>query len=620
MSWSVILEGFVGEGSLVASQLPVIERFETEPMCAEMLARFIAYMDQPVFRAAKNRLAILGPSTEGLVKQLRNIGADFETVRSLDSRWPVTLLDLNAMKDVPDPILLRTYMENGGVVLVHRLRPEHQAWIEKVAGKTVHIAVQPYQGWVDRQMLERRDGLVTGMNNLDLYWRSLVEGGGYNSTAQVSGGVTLGKERGQTLYVVRIDGVKDYLFPGGLLEVPVGRGRLVIDQLKWELSSKDMLCGSPSRVISILLGNLGLRQKEAVPKPVMPAGVKYEPIDISPFANLPLADEKAGDGEGWCDLGSAADMRGFPTGSVRLKGVPFAVPAGAKNALCLRVSSAWIGALSKFPESISIPVRKAQVAGLVFLHTGGWTQGTECFGRREIEYADGTKEIIRLDGSNMADWNYGRDEFFDEEGTATVVAWKGANGQYPTVRVYMTTWLNPHPDKEIRQVTLSNTGVGESQWSFIPHLGLTAAVFPSGGAPVSQKAAGPGSRRDPARSSALFKEAGTLSEAGKDKDAVARLEEALKADDSNTGAWMALSALHAKTSTVDEFKALFTRWTKAEPNNYQAYNALGRFLEEQKLDAEAIAAYKRSLEIEWNQPFIMQAAERLDKKLKPGEK
>jgi Tfp pilus assembly protein PilF len=118
----------------------------------------------------------------------------------------------------------------------------------------------------------------------------------------------------------------------------------------------------------------------------------------------------------------------------------------------------------------------------------------------------------------------------------------------------------------------------------------------------------------------LFKEAGTLSEAGKDKDAVARLEEALKADDSNTGAWMALSVLRAKTATVEEFKALFARWTQAEPNNYQAYNALGRFLEEKNLHAEAFAAYKRSLEIEWNQPFILQAAERMDKKLKPGEK
>ena len=620
MSWSVLLEIYMGKGSIVATQLPLTECLDTEPMSGEMFKRIIAYMSKPVFRSAESRLAILGNSTEAVNQQLKNIRADYATVSSLDNKWPVTLLDMNAVKEVPEAASLRSYAENGGTLILHRIRPEHQAWLENVTGEKVNIAVQPYQGWADRQMLDRRDGLAKGMNNMDLYWRSLVPGNAYNCTLQVSSGVQLGKERGQALYLVKVEGIKDYLFPGGLAEVPIGKGQIVIDQLKWELSDKDMLCGSPARYISTLLGNLGIHQKDAQPKPVLPAGVKYETVDIAPFANLALTDEKVGDGTGWCDWGPEADLKDLPTGKVNDFGIPFDVPKGAKNAICLRVNPVWLKSLSTFPDTVCIPVNKSNVAGLIFLHTGGWANGTECFGRREIEYSDGTKEVMQLDGSNMADWNYGRDDFLDEEGTTTVVAWKGANEQYPTTRVYMTTWFNPHPEKEIRQVTITNAGIDEKKRSFIPHLGLTAAILPSAQNLAAKKYISANAIRDSVKSNALLKEAATMIDAGKDKEAVVKLEEALKADDANTGAWMALGALRAKTASIPEFKELFGRWTKAEPDNYQAYNALGRFLEEKKLDAEAFAAYKKSLEIEWNQPLIGQASERLDKKLKPGEK
>ena len=62
-------------------------------------------------------------------------------------------------------------------------------------------------------------------------------------------------------YVVKVDGVADYLFPGGLVDVPVGKGRVIVDQLKWELSDKEMICGSPARVLSMLLTNLRVARK-----------------------------------------------------------------------------------------------------------------------------------------------------------------------------------------------------------------------------------------------------------------------------------------------------------------------------------------------------------------------
>jgi hypothetical protein len=608
MNWAALLEMTTGAGSVVATQLRLTEVFEQEPMCAEVLRRLLDYMNAPPFRKPTQRLAVLKGAGDTVIKRLKDVRAEFEVVGNLDDQRPVTLLDLNAAQTLPEAAAIRAYADKGGTLIVHRANPSHRAWLEAVTGRKVAVNIQPYQSWVDRQALDRRDGLAAGLNNLDLYWRTLVVGEGPDATFQVSNGVRLGKERGQTLYVVTVDGVKDYLFPGGLAEVPIGQGRIIIDQLKWDVSDKDMVSGSPARVVSTLLYNLNVNHKEMTPKPVLPKGVIFAPVDLSGLANLSFRDDKAGDGQGWLDWGPDADLRDFPTGKVSLCGVPFQVPAGDRNAVCLRVTPGFNKALSTLPDRIVIPVGGTNVAGLVFLHTGGWANGSQCFGRREIEYTDGTREVISLDGSNVADWNYGRDEFLDEEGTTTLVAWKGASAKFATTRVYLTTWVNPHPAKAIRQVVISNAGLDESMWRFIPHLALTVALQPSHVIPVAQ------AQRDTPGSATRLKEALALLAAGKTTEAAVPLEAALQADDRNSGAWIALTELRARTDTVEAFTVLCRRWFAAMPENYQAHNVLGRFLEGKGRIPEATAEYRASLVIEWNQPFIMQALERLGKK------
>ena len=52
------------------------------------------------------------------------------------------------------------------------------------------------------------------------------------------------------------------------------------------------------------------------------------------------------------------------------------------------------------------------------------------------------------------------------------------------------------------------------------------------------------------------------------------------------------------------------------PQNYEAHNVLGRFLEKKGKLADALSEYRQSLKIEWNQPPIMQAAKDLEGKIK----
>ena len=622
-SWAEVLEFYFGRGSILASQLELTGDFNTDPMAAELLKRMVAYLEQPVFRGMEESpvsmgrpdlpMAVLGGASPEVLTRLAEVRADYVTVACAPQAAtanaavpPVTLIDLGTDKAPADAAAWRDYALRGGTVLVHRVTPRDQAWLESLTGAKVGIQVQPYKAFDDRQILQRRDGLATGLSNLDLYWRTQTPGEGPGDYWQVSCGVEKGMERGQVRYVVRVEGATEYMFPGGLLEVPVGKGRVVVDQIKWEMPDKDMICGSPNRCISVLLTNLGVTRKLPVPRPTLPKDVTYEPIDISAVANCGFKDDKAGDGIGWLDWGPEMDLRSFPTGKVRLDGVPYLVPTGDKNAIVLRTNH--VKSLEKYPDSVTVPVNKGRVAGLLFIHTGGWAHGLEPYGERQIEYGDGTKEVIRINETNSGDWNPGTDSFPNEEGTTTTVAWKGANERYPVIRVYQTLWVNPHPEKAVKQVVISDAGLADKDLRFLAHLGVTAAMLPS-------ETASPAAR-DSAKSRALFLEASALNEKKQTKEAAAKLQSAIDSDDQNTAAWTALTDIRSRTDDTDAFAGLCEKWAKAMPRNYQPHNVMGKYLESKGKLAEALAECRKSMEIEPNQPPVWADMERLNKKLK----
>jgi Tfp pilus assembly protein PilF len=174
--------------------------------------------------------------------------------------------------------------------------------------------------------------------------------------------------------------------------------------------------------------------------------------------------------------------------------------------------------------------------------------------------------------------------------------------------VYKTLWVNPHPDKRIDKIVLTNAGLPDTQWRFVPHLAITLAMAPTGSA---LKPTG-----DAAKAKALISEATSALESKDTPKAITKLEQAIAADGANTGAWQLLTSLRAKTDEAKTFIALCRRWMAADPKNYQPYNALGAFLEQHGQAEEALKLYKRSLEIEWNQPPTAEAVRRLDSALK----
>jgi Flp pilus assembly protein TadD len=76
-----------------------------------------------------------------------------------------------------------------------------------------------------------------------------------------------------------------------------------------------------------------------------------------------------------------------------------------------------------------------------------------------------------------------------------------------------------------------------------------------------------------------------------------------------------LTEIRSASDGVEAFTSLCKRWFTAMPTNYQAHNVLGKYLESKGKPADALAEYKKSLELEWNQPPTIESKVRLEKLL-----
>jgi hypothetical protein len=605
MDWTPLFEIYHGKGSFLACQLPLIESNDTEPMCNELLTRIINYLAKPIFRHPKQKLSVLSGARDRILKQMDEIKLEYDLTSKLPDESQTLFIDCSVASMSFQSTQLKKWLTAGGTLFLHKVTPEHKALLEKLTARKVTISPPLWQAFDDRQIIHSPAAPLAGLNNLDLYWRENHHGENFHALWQVS--LAPRNPHYQVNYIVSMDGCDDMLFPGGFHSLQVGKGRLVVNQINFEHDK--FPAERVKRFLSMVMTNLEIRQFPPELKPSLPSNIRFEPIDISKQANRSFRDPQAGDNAGWLDWGAGADLRSFPTGKTHFQNIPFLVPQGDKNAIFLRSSKRET--LANYPADVMIPVNKKNVAGLYFLHTAGWAYGSSPFGERIIKFADGSEEKIRLNENNMADWNPGKDNFPKEKLTTTTVAWEDATPQFPLIRVYKTLWVNPYPEKTIASVTLSNKSLPPKQWRVIPHFGLTAAILQSDKTPLGNN--------EVEKSERLFQEALIQIEKGNQKTAVSLLEESLKNNPRNTGSWLSLTSIKSQSASIKEFTDLCKRWAKSEPKNYQSFNVLGEFLTNNGNYEDALKAYKISLKIEWNQPFVNVALENLNEKINKSE-
>ena len=602
MDWNQLLECYRGQGSYLLCQLPLVTKYDVEPMAREMLARIITYeANEAAFRSPTRSLVVAGESGGAVAGRLRDMGVKFQIAKANDPMDAQAILLVDAAtlpKDFAVPQAWKEALAQGATILVHGAAPTQTTLLESMAGKTVQMAVQPYAMWEGRGFRNGFTWLTAGLSHIDLYWKDYDGSEGAVAQAEQP------KHKIEDLcyWSVKADGAVEHVYPGALVEIPVGKGKLIVDQIRWETTNKK-LDRLTVRVVSALMTSLNIGIAPYATPRSLPANVVYKPVDLSSFCNRGFKDDAGDDGKGgWPDQGPKADMREFPTGDQNFGGVPFAI--GKEPRTCIVLKSNRRPFPDLYPDEATIPLG-FNVEGLCFLHSTSWG-GQEPTGRYQIQYADGTvAEIVLMENENILGWNRAPSEFPRERGTRSGVVWTGATDLFPSICVCRMLWVNPKPDVPVKAVRFSNP-----TRNLCPVLiGITAAVKP-GKADLDAVAVAQAKARE------YLKKGITAIDAGKDADARMALQESIKADPKLDAAFQRLCELEERGHDEKAVLAAYKAWAAAGARTPLPYNKIGEILERQGDTKGALDAYTKSLEVEWNQPPIIEAKSKLNLQLK----
>ena len=592
-----LMEMYRDKGLYLLCQLSLVEKYGTEPMARELLARVLRYSGgKDAFRSPVKRLRLMAARNSVLERKMKDTGIAYDLV-SPDSGLDVNSPTMVEGGTTPAPANLaswKSYLSDGATLLVTNATAQDAKWLSDLAGAAVNITVPRYRMWEGRGCRNGFDVLTAGLSQLDLFWKR------YDALACTVEDPSFMIEQLQNASA-EIAGSRELVFPGALVEAKVGKGQIVLDERRWT-TTNDKLESLAGRNLSALA--LGLNVAVAMPAPprALPADITYRPIDLTPCANRSFADDVADDGKGgWTDQGPDADLRSFPTGKQSFGNVPFTIGSGAKSIVVL--ASENRPGKENMPWDVTVPIGGV-VEGLYFIHGAAYCGDGQNVGIYHVNYADGsTEDIPVIGGRNVRDWadpNTGG--FARERQTRTVVAWTGKCKAFPSTSVYMMLWVNPLPDKPVVSVRFSNP----TRQGVIGLIGLTA---------VSKKGA-----NEPtvplAQTQQVLKQAQEAIKSGKTDLAKSLLKKAIAASPEFMDAHQALADLCEQGGKDDELLEVYRQWTGAGAKTPLPWNRLGEILEKRKDYKGALEAYKRSLKIEWNQPPALEAKARLEKLVK----
>jgi len=592
LEWVQMMELYRGKGNYFLSQFPLVANYYQEPMARELLSSTLKYAGgKDLFRSPINKLGLIAQKNGELEQRLKSLRADYELLgpETVPASGGIYMVEGGIVPDAQAITVWKKGLSDGATIVLCNARPEDAAWIENLAGKHVRITVPKYRMWEGRGYRDGFDPLTAGLSHLDLFWKKYF----WNGHTSESPEYIIEQYQNAS---AEIPAARELIFPGALLDLKVGSGRLVLDQRRLT-TDQQSLKGMAKRNLATLLLGLNVAIAPAPVKPELPRDITLRPIDISPYANRALFDDVGEDGKGgWSDQGPDTDLRSFPTGEQDFHGVPFAIGNSDRSIIVL--ASENRPDKQNLPLEVTVPIA-SKVEGLYFLHSSAYSGGEVAL--YEIEYEDGkTIEIPLVSDENIRDWaSYNTGDFPNDNETETVVAWTGTCKMFKKISAFMMLWVNPHPETPVKSVRFVN-----KRKKCVPMLiGMTAAI-----------------RRDPVETSAnlaraqeILKDAKIKLEEKKNDIAKKLLNEAVSISPELMEAQEMLADICEKAGNEDELIRTYRRWTRANPHTPGPWNRLGELLEKRKDYKGALEAYKRSLEVEWNQPPIIEAKTRMDK-------
>lgn len=597
-----LMEQYVGKGLYMLCQMPVVAKYDEEPMARELLARIVRYTGsgQPYMNPSGTLQAVVADDSP-MVKRLDSVEASFNVTKldaKLDPKAPL-LIEAEIARKATDAqrANLASYIKAGGTAVVSCPTPEDEAWVTALAGTDVKFTLQKYITWRGRAMRIGYSPLTAGISHLELYWKNYDKA---ESAGGQSDNYSLTIEPIQD-FSVSAAGARELVWPGAMLELKVGSGTLVIDQRRLN-TVNPKLATHATRNTSALLMGLGVKMDPAMPKRSLPKEIAYRTIDLTQFANRSFIDEQADDGKGgWTDQGPGADLRTFPAGKYSLHGVPFVIGKDPNN--CIVLASAQRPGADKMPREVVVPIGYP-IEGLDFLHANALTPAGKTAAVYQVIYEDGSTFEIPLKGEvNIRDWSSRPAGFSQEKNTSSTIAWTGSCEMYKIVAAYKMRWVNPRPEVAVKAMRFYKT----DDMQGVPILmGLTSITKPQAKKLTDDE-------KKQVRQLIVDSDKAT-----KAKDiATARklLQQALAIDPMSWDSYQKLADILEQKGSEDELLAFYRSWVRNGATVPLPYNRIAQILEARKDLNGALEYLTRSLQVEWNQPPVIEDKKRLEQTL-----
>ena len=178
---------------------------------------------------------------------------------------------------------------------------------------------------------------------------------------------------------------------------------------------------------------------------------KYRTIDIRKWANWSQVDERLLDGRGWVDKGTNYDLRRMPTGKVEFSEVPFEVLSpknnGGRSVVLLQNLAQSAGGWPGAHRQVQIPI-DSSVASLTFLRAT--MQGGGPPPKYEALYEGEGYTPVPIVHTG---WN-GGGKLRSATRRGVWPAWMGDAPCGDLVVLYAYEWVNPHPEKKVKAVSI----------------------------------------------------------------------------------------------------------------------------------------------------------------------
>jgi hypothetical protein len=483
-----LLEEFDGKGSYLLCQMLLTEKADVAPQATVLWQNLLDYLAMPAPVRIGGQTALLAGTNASLRVALDASQLVYEdlTGRTGDlkpGQFRVAIVDAASALDAALVEPLKAFAQSGGKVMICGAAPDKQALLESLLGiKLQFFPVAKEPGDTQSRVLRTAGGgLLAGISNHEFLWATKD----YLNQMRREGwwwydcGPRPADEWIAAYFCLPVaaDAAKAVALtrPCALLQVPADKGVFLLNQLRLDQPAADVE-PTVARLRSLLLNNLGCTLRSpgggANARAQRLANYQFMPIDLTPYANRGLKDDKAAGIIGWSNQGEN-DMRSLPTGRQSFAGVPFAIAAPKSAVVLYSISATGNKELPKEVKGIKV---NARADSLFFLHGSAYFTGTgTCFVYR-VHYSDGSSlDVPMIYGRQVYDWWDDPAKHADMIARHnTVVGWRGDNPMRKGVCLLCYEWVNPHPDKTITDIDFA--AAQESRFEPIPSLvGLTAA-------------------------------------------------------------------------------------------------------------------------------------------------